>query len=737
MNPQGLTKGRYWIALGLLLCLSGLLPQVQGQTPNNLRITAVQGVTETTLGAGSTLTMIAATGAATEAEITVAFAGTATAEISQVFVTGSTDYSLVGLPTLPVVLDPDESTTFVLRFSPSVTGQIFGELNVVYAEADVTKTIPIGLLGVSGSGAGGGLLVSYALEATGNAVGLQDGSTLAFLPTSVGTTARARVNLINPSLTPRSVNSVSLSGPEEFRITNLPLVPAAVQPGQVFSFSVNYSPQQLGSSSATLQMNLGGRSISVTVQGSTGMPDWFLSYGVPDTDTVLPLSDGNRLPFPETRVNTTTTIPIIVANRGEGGGFVDRISVAGDGFQLTGIPLLPAQVPANQALVVNLRFSPTMLGSAQGTLRVEVSNKSFTIPIDAVAIGFAYSLLSETGVAAVRPGDSISLPDTAVGESNQVTVQIHNAASTAGQISSIAVTGEGFGLADLPFLPLTLGPNGRESFSMTFQAGEPGVAAGRLRIGDDTFELSVNAILPPPLPRIEFGGAQGVQLAAQQPRISLRLAQPYKLPLQGTLTLTFQSEGFATDPAIRFSTGGTTADFEIPEGATEAVFGNGTGEVGLQTGTVAGRIRVAPSFQLEGGLDVTPEEPTVLALDVMRAPPQLVSVQLASLSSNAFTVILTGFATTRTLDNLELKINAVSGTTISPSSAVINVTGPSQTWYRNAASTPFGSMFSAAIPITLGGRDPDKPVLPLIQSVSVTASNELGSSSPMTVSLQQ
>jgi hypothetical protein len=215
----------------------------------------------------------------------------------------------------------------------------------------------------------------------------------------------------------------------------------------------------------------------------------------------------------------------------------------------------------------------------------------------------------------------------------------------------------------------------------------------------------------------------------------LHLAQPYKLPLQGTLSLSVQSEGFAADPAVRFSTGGTTADFEIPDGATEAVFGNGTGEIALQTGTVAGRISIVPAFQLEGGLDITPDKPPVLTLDVMRAAPQLVSVQVASLGSNSFTVILTGFATTRTLDRLELTINPVNGTTISPSSAMINVTGPSQTWYRNAASLPFGSLFSAAIPISLGGRDPDKSILPLIQSVSVTASNELGTSNPMTVSM--
>jgi hypothetical protein len=180
-----------------------------------------------------------------------------------------------------------------------------------------------------------------------------------------------------------------------------------------------------------------------------------------------------------------------------------------------------------------------------------------------------------------------------------------------------------------------------------------------------------------------------------------------------------------------------TADFEIPKGTTEAIFGNGTAEVGLQTGTVAGRIRVLPAFRLEDGLDITPEEAPVLTLDVMRGPPQLVSVQLASLSANAFTVVLTGFATTRTLDNLELKINTAGGVSVSPSSAVINVSGPSQTWYRNDDSIPFGSLFSAAIPITLGGRDPDNPVVPLIQSVSVTASNELGSSSAMTVSMGQ
>jgi hypothetical protein len=509
-----------------------------------------------------------------------------------------------------------------------------------------------------------------------------------------------------------------------------------VQPGQIFSFFITYSPPEIGSSSGTLQMNLGGRSLNITLQGTTGVPDWSLSYGLPDINTVLPLADGDHLSFPETRVNSTTTIPVILTNRGDGAGFLEQLSVTGTGLQLANIPLLPAQIAANQALVVSLRFTPTTIGSTQGTLRVQASNRSFSIPIDAMAIGFAYSLVSEKGVTAIRPGETVPLPDTVVGESSQVKLQIHNPATTAAVVATIQVTGEGFQLSDLPFLPLTLGADGREGFSLTFEAAEPGVAAGRLRIGDDMFDLRVNAVLPPPLPRIEFEGAQGVQDPAGQPRISLRLMQGYKLPLQGTLALSVESEGFAADPAVRFATGGTTAGFEIPAGATEAVFGNGTGEIALQTGTVAGRIRIAPAFQLEGGLDVTPTAAPVLTLDVMRAPPQLVSVQVASAGSNAFTVILTGFATTRTLDSLELTINAVNGTTISPSSAVINVTGPSQTWYRNAGSIPFGSLFSAAIPISLGGRDPDKPVLPLIQSVSVKAANELGSSSAMTIQMR-
>ncbi len=203
------------------------------------------------------------------------------------------------------------------------------------------------------------------------------------------------------------------------------------------------------------------------------------------------------------------------------------------------------------------------------------------------------------------------------------------------------------------------------------------------------------------------------------------------------MTLTFNSDVFSNDPAVQFAIGGRTVNFLIPAGSTQAVFPNSAMQLRLQTGTVAGTITLTPSFVTDGGINLTPSIPPALNLTVVQNPPKLLSVQLASKTTNAFTLLITGYATGRSINSIDLQFTPVAGENVGTTKLSIPV-GPSFTaWYQSAASQQFGSQFTVTLPLTLVGDLVNVTNLTdAISAASVTLTNSQGVSSPQTVPFQ-
>jgi hypothetical protein len=120
---------------------------------------------------------------------------------------------------------------------------------------------------------------------------------------------------------------------------------------------------------------------------------------------------------------------------------------------------------------------------------------------------------------------------------------------------------------------------------------------------------------------VTIGGITTTSTSGQQLPINVTIANPYSVNLNGTLTLVFTSAVGASDPAIQFSSGGLTANFTIPAGTTQAVFGTQQ-SVLLITGTTAGSIAVTAGLQAAGA-SVTPSTAPAITLESpspLRAP---------------------------------------------------------------------------------------------------------------------
>jgi hypothetical protein len=237
----------------------------------------------------------------------------------------------------------------------------------------------------------------------------------------------------------------------------------------------------------------------------------------------------------------------------------------------------------------------------------------------------------------------------------------------------------------------------------------------------------------------DFTGASGSQAPFSQPAIGLSLTAPYAVDMQGTLTLSTATDTFAADPAVQFSSGGTKASFTIPAGTLAAVFLDGSNQVMIQTGTVAELIVVTPSFSTSSGTSLTTSSSTTLQLQIPRQAPTLLEASIGSITTTGFTVNVTGFSTTRTLDQLSLQFKGASGVSISAAATTLNVSTAATFWFASSTSQALGGLFSIDIPFTVSvsgsGSTPSSGLAGFIAGLSITASNEVGTSNQLQVSL--
>jgi hypothetical protein len=102
-------------------------------------------------------------------------------------------------------------------------------------------------------------------------------------------------------------------------------------------------------------------------------------------------------------------------------------------------------------------------------------------------------------------------------------------------------------------------------------------------------------------------------------------------------------------------------------------------------------------------------------------------------TTTSFTVILSGYSTTRALTQLTIQINPKAGATFSTTTLTINVASPASSWFQGTTSQAYGGGFSIAIPFVLSNGGTTTDLVHQIQSLSITATNDVGTSSSLTV----
>lgn len=729
----------------VIAALTALCAAAQTTAPFSIR--AQQGTNVQIFGDGGTLAMPAeGIGLAVEGSMVVTYTALSTpgspspsATINQITLTGSTDFSISGAPDLspgPLRLTP-QSATFSLRvrFQPTSSRATAGRVTIAYTENNRAGSLTINLAGTAPE-----FGYTYAVLPNGNSTLLADGGTVPFPSTNLLETSAVQITLSNKGSGQGTVSAISYSGSGRFALAQVPFLPAVVDPGKELRFAIHFTPDDWDPAAGAVEVDLAGRRFLFKVQGE-GLGAYF-EYELMTPTGFTPIDPGGMIKLPDAVLNgEKSTATLRVWNTGNIEGRIAALNVSGANFALIESPFMPYTLQPDSFFTFKLQFGPTQPGKAAGRLRVGQDN--FELEGNGLGPSLTYVYSAAEGAVPVTAGGSVVLPPAKVGENSTVRFVIRNEGTAPQDIFSISVTGTGtaFTLSGVPSLPCRVAPDGTVELTVNFAPVALGSANATLNVDTGRFTLTGVGNPPAALPAYSFQGAGGTVEPAQQPAVGLTLAEAYPLAISGTLNLAFTSEVFANDPAVQFASGGRSIAFTVPAGSRQAVFANNATQVRLQTGTVAGVITLTPAFATQaGGIDLTPPDAPALALTVAQSAPRLLNVALSNRTANGFTLLVTGYATGRSITQMDFQFTGAASESFANTRVTVPVETTFNAWYQSAGSAQFGSQFTATVPFTLTGeiKDTDNigSLSEAIQSVSVTLTNRQGVSTARSVELK-
>lgn len=626
-------------------------------------------------------------------------------------------------PATSQLVNPGASGVFVITFAPAAPGQVAGRLTLDFSnDRGANQQF---LFFLDGQAIAPEFITSYAL-ASGNQTPIASGEAVPFPGTVAGAASAAVFAITNRGTGAGRVTAVTIAGGGEvFTLAGLPLLPEEVQPNGVLRFTINFQPPARENYAATLRVELEGfpaRTFRLTGQGTSAVFSYQWSVG---TGAATAVEAGGSFTLPNVAIGTAQTVTFAVRNTGNTPGTINAIGIAGPGFTLIP-PVLPARLGQGESLTFSFTFTPAAAGTVQGQLRID--GAGFVVNAGGLGARLTYAAQvnqTETPIT----GGGFTFPNTVVGAASpMVQVIVRNEGNQAATVAGLSVAPAVFRIPTLPALPARLNPGDSLVIPLQFSPQALGLVAGALQIDDTTIAVRGIGDQPPRLPGVSFNGSAAAVNPLDQPAVGLQLDTAYPYDLTGTLTLSFTSGSFVDDPAIQFASGGRRVDFRIPANTRDALFGAAR-QVAFQAGTVAGDIVATATFSV-GQVNLAPTDPPARTFQVAAGPPQLRSIRIGAQTATTFEVIVSGYATTRSITQINLQFTAATGQSLQTTSLDANVDGAFSGWYQAPESRNFGSQFTASIVVNVSGD------IQAVQSVAARATNARGSSSTVSANLR-
>ncbi|BDC50561.1 hypothetical protein F183_A28770 [Bryobacterales bacterium F-183] len=412
---------------------------------------------------------------------------------------------------------------------------------------------------------------TISVQQTGSPLVIGNGETVNITAADIGASAAVVFTITYQGETAVVVQDPALFGSTQFAISQSPGA-TRLNPGQSLTVTVVYRPVSSALSSARLTLGYVEQTqnqaapvsaaLSFILTGVT--PEVTLSYVAAGTGNNIAVLDRGAITLPDTLVNGTSNTTVSLTNRGSAPASVSGVSLTGSsGIILTGLPLFPLTLAAGQQLSFGLRYSPMEPGPTSSVLSVQLGpQRTLLANVSGVGVvsAFTYRISEGATPSLVKPGEPIVIAETNVGGQSTFVVTAINGSSVEGTISSLAISGSGFQLLDVPQLPQGVRPNGNVTFTVAFAPTVAGDIRGTLRVGNDTFPLLGRALGS----RLTFSYTLANNTFALQPAGAI-LFPPVAVGQRSSAVVRVQNAGTArallssitlADPRARFSLSG-------------------------------------------------------------------------------------------------------------------------------------------------------------------------------------
>lgn len=463
------------------------------------------------------------------------------------------------------------------------------------------------------------LLIS--VQQNGQAVGVANGGTITVNATAVGQTATATVSMTN-----LGTATVSFAGaPQILGSGDFTSDAAAVSIASLASTTFHISFKPASSAQDTSQFIWTFTETTTTSATTTtttpGVVNFTLVGTAPNVivNTIqtggnsVAVPAGGTIPFPNTPVNSASSVTLAISNNGSGASTISSITSSGSPFTLQGVPLLPVNLNANSQLQFTAQFLPTSTGPQTGSLQISLGTGSYTASFAGTGTGgiFAYQITQDGKTSALAASQTITMDSTNVGATSTVKIQFQNVGTNAITLSTIGNSGTAFSVTDGPFLPVTMQPQQSNTITLTFAPTQAGPVTGRLLIGTDSFPLAGTGLGPVLAYSYQVSGGSSVpvivgDLVSFSPvAVGQTESLTFTITNTGTASATIQSVGVADTTGVfklvsaalpvQLATGGSTS-FTLSFAPTTPGLETSTLVVNNQTFALGGFANAPPAL---------------------------------------------------------------------------------------------------------------------------------------------
>jgi hypothetical protein len=187
--------------------------------------------------------------------------------------------------------------------------------------------------------------------------------------------------------------------------------------------------------------------------------------------------------FPRVATGSSSSQTITLQNSGTSNVTISSASVTGAGFSTSGLTV-PMSMAPGQNRTFNVVFTPSSAGSVTGSISLLSNASNSPLAISATGSG----VISAPGLSAST--GSLNFGSVLVGSSNSLGVTVTNTGNANAIVSSVLVTGTGFGASGLGS-GATVPPGQTAALNVTFAPSTTGGVLGTLSIASNTGSLSI------------------------------------------------------------------------------------------------------------------------------------------------------------------------------------------------------------------------------------------------------